>query len=126
MEHSGNSVSPSIHRYNTRSKKRPYSINYNEDSDISDSDLSDNNSVEDNNEFNIHTYRQYLSELFPSQYMNAKVSNQTPIYKMINRKKLRTNNALSDNQIFNIIIAKSNSSRRRNKLIPKIKKLIIQ
>ena len=48
MESSRNtSDSPLLHRYNTRLRKRQHSVNYNEDSDVSDNDFieSDNKSI---------------------------------------------------------------------------------
>ena len=106
MESSGNnSRSPSIHRYNTRSKKRRIDINYKEDSDISDNDLSD----DDGGEIDIYSYRQLLAELFPSKYLDNKVKATKMMMNKIGIKKIRANNVLSDQKFNNIIIAKSNN-----------------
>ena len=60
MESSSNNlVSPVIHKYNTRFKKSQQSVNYKEDSDVSDNDFIES----DDTKFDIHNYRQLLSNL---------------------------------------------------------------
>jgi ATP-dependent Lon protease len=103
MESSSNNlVSPVIHKYNTRFKKSLQSVNYNENSDISDNDSIDS----DDTEFDIHNYRQLLSNLYPSQFMDEKVKRTKSLKNFIRSKRFRKNKTLSNNNS-NVIIGKS-------------------
>jgi len=72
MESSGNNPSsPSLHKHDTRYKKRRFEISYKEDSDTSDNDFLEN----DEQELNPQEYQAFLANLYPSQYITQKVIN---------------------------------------------------
>jgi ATP-dependent Lon protease len=103
MESSRNtSDSPLIHRYNTRLRKREHCINYNEDSDVSDNDFIES----DNNDFNHDEYRKFVSELFPSRYIDNKIKNYKILDDINKSKRFRFNEVLSNDYSTNFIIAK--------------------
>ena len=103
MESSRNtSDSPLLHRYNTRLRKRQHSVNYNEDSDVSDNDFIES----DNNDFNDDEYRKFVSELFPSQYIHNKIKNYKILNDINKSKRFRCNEVLSKDYSRNLIITK--------------------
>ena len=60
----------------------------------------------DDTDFDIHNYRQLLSNLYPSQYMDEKVKKTNSLKNAIRSKRFRKNKTISNNNS-NIIIAKS-------------------
>jgi ATP-dependent Lon protease len=72
----------STHKYFTRSKKRTISESYKaiSESDESSSSSSDDEDEEEEINFDMRTYRQFLTSLFPSKYM-AEKTKMTPSSK---------------------------------------------
>ena len=108
MESSNNTSSPIAHRYNTRFKNKITRKSYKE----TDSDFSDNDFIENENEdpaFDIYKYRKLLTDLFPSQHMNDKISSMDNLKKLILSKKNRSKLGIDETPTTNIIIYQPNN-----------------
>ena len=113
MEPASNSPSPSDHQYFTRSKRVHRQIHYNEDSDN-----SDNDSTGDVDELK---FRQILTELFPSTYMDKRVKATKKFKNNVLRKRQKVLNTHSARPTCNIIITKSNILEKKKLLKKKSK-----
>jgi len=120
MESSSNNPGspPPRHKYNTRFKHQKNDNKYKEDeSDISDNDFIASDDVE-YDELDKIKYRKLISKLFPSQYMDKKVSSIISLQQKIKAKQHRGKNSLFEPNTTNIIISRPPMGRysiRKNK-----------
>jgi ATP-dependent Lon protease len=109
-------------KYNTRNDKKENKLKKNEDSDSSD-ESSYSDSDEEDEQMDMHEYRKFLGNIFPSKNMSKKIKNGDKIKKLLQEEE----DDEEEEEEEEVIVKKSKSSKnKKSKKSKKSKKPVIE
>jgi ATP-dependent Lon protease len=110
-------------KYNTRNDKKENKLKKNEDSDSSD-ESSYSDSDEEDEQMDMHEYRKFLSNVFPSKNLSKKIKNGEKLKKLLQEEVEEDDEEEEEEEV---IVKKSKSSKnKKSKKSKKSKKPVIE